>query len=66
MDAGVIVVLCFRHFNLPEELLKKVKLLSGIYTESRYGILSDDIPAKKFKEKDVIIVTWNNSLQKNC
>jgi len=48
------LVILSRMGNLPEELLKKVKLLSGIYTESRYGIIGNDIPANKFKEKDVL------------
>ncbi len=40
-----------RKAKLPEELIKKIKLMGGIYTESRYGI-SEEIPAKKFKERD--------------
>ena len=48
------LVILSRMGNLPEELLKKVKLLSGIYVESRYGIINNDIPANKFKEKDVL------------
>ena len=46
------LVVLGRMAELPADLLEKVKLLSGIYTESRYGIIEDKIPAEKFKEKD--------------
>ena len=46
------LVVLGRMAKLPADLLEKVKLLSGIYTESRYGIIEDKIPAEKFKEKD--------------
>jgi HEPN domain-containing protein len=38
--------------NISEELFSKLRLLSGIYIESRYGITASQIPAKKFKEND--------------
>ena len=46
------LVVLGRMAELPADLLEKVKLLSGIYTESRYGIIEDKIPAEKFKKKD--------------
>lgn len=38
--------------KLPEDLLNKVQLFSGVYIETRYGVLEDDLPYEKFKEKD--------------
>ena len=39
--------------QFPENILKKIKLLGGVYIESRYGFIDEEIPAKKFKEEDV-------------
>ena len=38
--------------KLPENLLNNVKSFAGIYTETRYGVTTEEIPAIKFKEKD--------------
>ena len=41
-----------KNAKLPKELLNKLRSFSGVYTETRYGIIGDKIPAMKFKEKD--------------
>jgi len=47
------VILLGKMANLPLDLLNKIKLLSGVYVETRYGISgAGTLPFKKFKEKD--------------
>lgn len=48
------LILLGKMAELPEELLNKIKFLSGVYTESRYDIIGEEIPANKFKEQDSI------------
>ncbi len=38
--------------KLPEDLLNKCKLLSGIYIETRYGVTEDNIPSEKFNAEE--------------
>ena len=47
------LILLGKKANLPTDLLNKINLLSGVYIETRYGIIQGQIPSKKFKEKDV-------------
>ena len=42
-----------REAKVTEQVLEKIKSLSGVYIESRYGFIDEEIPAKKFKEADV-------------
>ena len=46
------IIFLGRKAKLPKELIGKLKLFSGVYTESRYGITNEEIPSSKFKEKD--------------
>ncbi|MEK6926722.1 MAG: HEPN domain-containing protein [Nanoarchaeota archaeon] len=46
------LVILGRMADLPKDLLKECEKISGVYTESRYGILDSEIPAEKFNEKD--------------
>ena len=48
------LIMLGRMVNLPEVLLKKCEILSKVYTESRYGLLDDEIPAEKFDENDAL------------
>jgi len=41
-----------RMVKLPKNLLDKCKLLSAVYVETRYGIVDEEIPARKFGKKD--------------
>lgn len=38
--------------NLPIELIEKIKNLSGLYIDSRYGIINDKIPAERYTKND--------------
>ena len=46
------LVMLGRKAKLPEDLLSKLKLFGGVYTETRYGVIDEKIPAQKFTEKD--------------
>ena len=46
------LIILSRLINLPEQLKDKIKSLSGIHVETRYGIIGDIIPAKNYNEKD--------------
>jgi HEPN domain-containing protein len=43
-----------RNVKLPDKLLLKCEKLSGVYVDSRYGLLEDEAPHKKFNEKDAL------------
>lgn len=47
------LVILGRRINLPKDLLDKCELLSKVYIETRYGILSG-IPSQEFKEKNTL------------
>ena len=46
------LVMLSRMCKMPPEAQKKIKMLSGAYTEARYGLIGNRIPAEKFREKD--------------
>src|SRR3989344_3825003 len=48
------LVILGRKIGLPENLLLNCEKLSKVYIESRYGILENEPPYKKFKEKDAL------------
>lgn len=48
------LVILGRRIPLPSDLSNKIKSISGAYIETRYGIIGDEIPAKKFKEEDAL------------
>lgn len=47
------LVILGRIIPLPSDLSGKIKSISGAYLEIRYGIIGDEIPAKKFKENEL-------------
>lgn len=47
------LVLLGKKAKLPSDLLNKINILSGVYIETRYGMIQGKIPSEKFKEKDV-------------
>ena len=46
------VIILSRLTNIPDKLKDKIKSLSGIHVETRYGIVGNIIPAKNYKEED--------------
>ncbi len=46
------LVILGRKAGLDEALLKKSELLSKVYIESRYGIIGDTAPSKKFTKEN--------------
>lgn len=48
------LVILGRRIPLPSDLSGKIKSVSGAYIETRYGIIGDEIPSKKFKENDAL------------
>jgi len=47
------LVILGRRINLPKELLDKCELLSKIYIETRYGILTR-VPSQEFREGNTL------------
>lgn len=46
------LVILGRKNKIPNKLLKKCEQLSRVYIETKYGVLGDYIPSKKFKKKN--------------